>query len=88
MSGLLAWLREHRNVAAAAVAAFVVWRVVRFGATWVWTIAGWDDITGVGEWAFEHWLLAVALLCGLFAVVFLAVRAVIPWLQRRFARGG
>ena len=86
MSGLLGWLREHKNGIAAVVALVVVWRVARFALGSTWLLVGWDDMLGVGEWALEHWpQLATALLV-VFATVFLTVRALIPWLERRERR--
>jgi hypothetical protein len=79
----LEWVRRHRTGVAAAVAAFVVWRVARLAFGTAWFLAGWDDIVGVGEWTLERWPLALAALAAIFVVVFLAVRALIPWIERR-----
>ncbi|HVD55303.1 MAG TPA: hypothetical protein VNC17_00560 [Thermoleophilaceae bacterium] len=46
-------------------------------------LGGWDDILGVGDWALERWPLVAAALAVVFILVFLTVRAVIPWLERR-----
>jgi hypothetical protein len=81
--GILEWLARHRSAVAAAAALFVVWRVVRAVIGGVWFFAGWDDIAGAGDWTLDHWPLAVAALAALFALVFVVVRAVIPWLERR-----
>ncbi len=83
MSGLLAWLSRHKSVAAGVVATVVVWRVARNVIAGTWLLAGWDDIQDVGEWALEHWVWFALGLALLFAVVFLTVRALIPWLEER-----
>ena len=83
MKGLLGWLREHKNGVAAVVALVAVWRVARWASGGAWLLARWDDFGDVGGWALEHWLLVVAALVLLFAAVFVTVRAVIPWLERR-----
>jgi hypothetical protein len=80
---LLSWLSEHKTGVAAVVALFAVWRVARFALGSAWVLAGWDDIVGVGDWALEHWPFAIAALMLVFVAVFLTVRAVIPWLERR-----
>jgi hypothetical protein len=80
---LLAWLREHKNAVAAVVALVVVWRVARFALGSAWVLAGWDDVVGVGDWALERWPLVAAALALVFVAVFVTVRAVIPWLERR-----
>ena len=46
-------------------------------------LAGWDDVVGVGDWALERWPLVAAALALVFVAVFVTVRAVIPWLERR-----
>jgi hypothetical protein len=83
VSRLLAWLREHKNGVAAVVALVVVWRVARFALGSAWVLAGWDDVVGVGNWALERWAPVAAALALVFAAVFVTVRAVIPWLERR-----
>ena len=83
MSRLLAWLREHKNGVAAVVALVVVWRLARFAIGSAWVVAGWDDVVGVGDWALERWPFAAAALALVFMAVFVTVRAVIPWLDRR-----
>lgn len=83
MNRLFGWLREHKSGVAVAVALFVVWRVVRFALASTWVLAGWDDVLGVGDWALERWPLVAAALVLVFIVVFLTVRAAIPWLDRR-----
>lgn len=83
MKGLLAWLSQHRNGVAAAVAAFAVWRVARWLLASAWFLAGWDDVVGVGEWALDRWPLVGLGLGLIFIAVFLAVRSLIPWLERR-----
>jgi hypothetical protein len=83
VSRLLAWLREHKNGVAALVALVVVWRVARFALGSAWVLAGWDDVVGVGNWALERWAPVAAALALVFAAVFVTVRAVIPWLERR-----
>jgi hypothetical protein len=80
---LFAWLREHKSGVAVAVALFAVWRLARFALASTWVLAGWDDVLGAGDWALERWPLVAAVLVGVFIVVFLTVRAVIPWLDRR-----
>ena len=83
MSRLLGWLSEHKNGVAAVVALLAVWRVARFALGSAWLLGGWDDILGVGDWAFERWPLVGAGLSAVFVLAFLTVRAVIPWLERR-----
>ena len=83
MSRLLAWLREHKNGVAAVVALVVVWRVARFAIGSAWVLAGWDDVVGVGDWALERWPQVATALSLVFVAVFMTVRAVIPWLERR-----
>jgi hypothetical protein len=80
---LLEWLARHRSAVAAAAALFVVWRVARAVIGGVWFFAGWDDIAGAGEWTLDRWPLVAAGLAAVFLAVFLVVRAVIPWLERR-----
>ena len=86
MSPLLGWLREHKNGIAAVVALVVVWRVARFVLGSTWLLVGWDDMVGVGEWTLEHWWPLAAALLVVFVTVFLTVRALIPWLERREQR--
>lgn len=88
MKGLPAWLSKHRNGVAAAVALFAVWRVARWLIGSAWFLAGWDDVVGVGEWALDRWLLVAVGLAMVFVAVFLTVRALIPWLERREQRKG
>lgn len=83
MNRLLAWLREHKNGVAVAVALFAVWRVARFALAGTWLLAGWNDILGAGDWALERWPLVAVALALVFVLVFLTVRALIPWLERR-----
>jgi hypothetical protein len=83
LNRLLAWLREHKNGVAAVVALVVVWRVARFALGSAWVLAGWDDVVEVGNWALERWAPVAAALALVFAAVFVTVRAVIPWLERR-----
>ena len=83
LSRLLAWLGEHKNGVAAAVALFAVWRVARWALGSAWVLAGWDDIGAVGSWALERWPLVAAVLAAVFAGVFATVRTLIPWLERR-----
>lgn len=83
MNRLLVWLREHKNGVAAVVALFVVWRVARLALGSAWVLAGWDDVLGVGNWALERWPLFALALALVFAAVFVTVRAVIPWFERR-----
>jgi hypothetical protein len=60
----------------------LVWRVARNVIAGTWLIAGWDDIKDVGEWALARWVwFALGL-----ALVFLTVRALIPWLEERSRR--
>jgi hypothetical protein len=80
---LLRWLSEHKNGVAAVVAVFAVWRLARLALGSAWVLAGWDDILGVGDSALERWPLVAAALALIFVVVFLTVRVVIPWLERR-----
>jgi hypothetical protein len=80
---LFAWLREHKSGVAVAVALFAVWRVARFALASTWVLAGWDDVLGAGDWALERWWLVATVLVAVFVVVFLTVRALIPWLDRR-----
>jgi hypothetical protein len=61
----------------------VVWRVARFSLGSAWVLAGWDDVVGVGDWTLERWPLVAAALALVFVAVFVTVRAVIPWLERR-----
>jgi small-conductance mechanosensitive channel len=86
LRSLLAWLSQHRNVVAAVVAVFAVWRVARWLIGSAWFLAGWDDIVGVGEWALDRWPLVALVLGMVFVAVFLAVRSLIPWLERREQR--
>jgi hypothetical protein len=86
LSRLLAWLNRHKSAAAGLVAAVVVWRVARGVIAGTWALAGWDDIRGVGEWALERWVWFALALALVFALVFLTVRALIPWLDARSHR--
>lgn len=83
MNRLFAWLREHKSGVAVAVALFAVWRVARFALATTWVLAGWDDVLDAGDWALARWWLVAAVLIAVFVAVFLTVRALIPWLDRR-----
>jgi hypothetical protein len=86
LSRLLAWLNRHKSAAAAVVAVVAVWRVARSVIAGTWALAGWDDIRDVGDWALERWVWFALGLAVLFALVFLTVRALIPWLDERSRR--
>ena len=86
MSRLLAWLNRHKSAAAGVVAVVAVWRVARSVIAGTWALAGWDDIRDVGDWALERWVWFALGLAVLFALAFLTVRAVIPWLDERSRR--
>ena len=86
MSRLLAWLNRHKSAAAGVVAVVAVWRVARSVIAGTWALAGWDDIRDVGDWALERWVWFALGLAVLFALAFLTVRALIPWLDERSGR--
>ena len=83
---VLEWVRRRRNLVAALIALWVVWRVVRWVLGMAWATRGLDGLQdAVADFAVGHWvaIAAGALLLG--ALVFVAVRAGLarlPWSRR------
>ena len=86
MQRALDWIKRHRGIVAALAAAWVVLKLGRWLLGGAWALREWIPWDDVGPWLADHWLVAVLAFCGLFAVTFVAVRALIGALDRRGKR--
>ena len=77
MQRALDWIKRHRGIVAALAAAWVVLELGRWLLGGTWAFREWIPWDDVGPWLADHWLVAVLAVCGLFAVTFVAVRALI-----------
>ena len=86
MAGVIEWLKRRRSLAAAVAGVYVVLKVVRWVAGIGTSFGGLRFLEEATDFLSDHWLLAVAVLGVLFLAVFVTVRWVIDWLDRRERR--
>jgi hypothetical protein len=82
--GALRWLYERRGIVAAAVAVWVVLKLLRGAVGLGWAFREVIPWSGVGTWLETHWYVGLAALVAAFALAFVAARYALGWAGRRW----
>ncbi len=83
VASVLDSLQRRRSLAAALAGLYACWRVGKWVLGIGWSFGGVGFVRSASGFLADHWLIAVAVLAGVFAVTFVAVRWIIDWLDRR-----
>lgn len=83
MAKAIEWLKRRRSLAAAVAGLYVVFRIARAVFGFGVSFGGFRFLDSAAGFLENHWLLTVGALAVVFLAVFVIVRWVIDWLDRR-----